>query len=403
MFTASSWECIIEDADLKSQIETKITDIGNAILAHPDPNRIGLLGGNSGIALFLFYLDAWKAENRYADVGRELLYDAMEQINNGFDQFIFSTGITGILWTLQHLNNEQFIEADCDFDEILPVIEKQMLLYAENNDFDYLHGAMGYCLFLLSCSNPPVETIQLLVQLLENKGIQEQEQIKWMHQAHNNHTETVYGISLSHGLSSTLILLTRILRKDPKNSRVKHLLKKASSYLLSQKNDSVKKLNSLYPTFGEAAESLRESRLSWCYGDLGIAVALFETGLALGEQPLIDEAIQIMLHACNRKELEKNGVIDAGLCHGTAGIAHIFNRFYQKTRQAIFKETAIYWYRKTLEMAHFKDGLAGYKSQSGSEWVNDTGLLEGVAGIGLALTAAINTVEPNWDQALLLS
>lgn len=403
MPTTNSWECIIEDAVLKNQIEARIVEIGDAVLAHTQTNRIGLLNGNSGIALFLFYVDLWKDENHYGEIGEELLYDAMEQINNGFDQFIFSVGISGILWTLRHLNNAQFIDADCDFEEIIPILENQMLLHAENNDFDYLHGAMGHCLFLLSGSNASVATLRNYIDILENKGIQEKGYIKWQHQIGNDPSQTAYGISLSHGLSSTLILLTRILQKDPENAKIRNLLRKASLYLLSQKNDPSKKLNSCYPAFGEGTEQSRESRLSWCYGDLGIAVALFETGDALHEQSLIDEAVQTAIQACERRELEKNGVIDAGLCHGTAGIAHIFNRFYQKTRQVIFKETAIYWYNKTMEIGHFKDGLAGYKSYSGGNWVNDPSLLEGVAGIGLALISAVSDIEPKWDSALLLS
>lgn len=401
--TANSWECIIQDAALKNQIEAKITEIREAVLSQPDPTHIGLLNGNSGTALFLFYLDRWKDENHYGEIGEELLYEAMEQINNGFDLFIFSSGIAGILWTLRHLNNEEFIEADCEFEEVVPIIKTQMLLHAENNDFDYLHGAMGSCLFLLTGSDPDVEAFQELVQLLENKGIQENNHIKWSQPFRDDSSETVYGISLSHGLSSTLVLLTRILQKDPENKQVKDLLRKASAYLLSQKNDSSKKLNSLYPVFGEKGEQHLESRLSWCYGDLGIAVALYETGIALEDQQLIDEAIQIVTHACNRKDLEKNGVVDAGLCHGTVGIAHIFNRFYQKTHLEIFKETAIYWYEKTLEMSHFTDGLAGYKSVSGNTWQKNTGLLEGITGIGLALISAISETEPRWDSALLLS
>ncbi|MFM7431585.1 MAG: hypothetical protein ACKO1F_17035, partial [Flammeovirgaceae bacterium] len=36
-------------------------------------------------------------------------------------------------------------------------------------------------------------------------------------------------------------------------------------------------------------------------------------------------------------------------------------------------------------------------------WVEFDGLLEGSAGIGLALLSAISDIEPKWDRCLLLS
>jgi hypothetical protein len=113
-----------------------------------------------------------------------------------------------------------------------------------------------------------------------------------------------------------------------------------------------------------------------------------------------------MLHATKRRGLQKNGVVDAGICHGTAGIAHIFNRFYRDTQLDSFKHATDYWIDQTLKMAKFKDGLAGYKSWQGHEngWKNEYGLLEGIAGIGLVLHSYLHPeIEPTWDSCLLLS
>jgi lantibiotic biosynthesis protein len=149
------------------------------------------------------------------------------------------------------------------------------------------------------------------------------------------------------------------------------------------------------------------SRLGWCYGDPGIASSIWQAGKALKNEEWKNEAIEIMLHASLRKELKINGVMDAGICHGTAGIAHIFNRFYWETKMPVFKEAANYWIEETLKMAYHKDGLAGYKAWQGKErgWQNEYGLLEGVAGIGLVLlgflTDDINDLS--WDRCLLLS
>lgn len=69
------------------------------------------------------------------------------------------------------------------------------------------------------------------------------------------------------------------------------------------------------------------------------------------------------------------------------------------------KEAAEYWIEKTLEMARFEDGAAGYKTWHGNDngFEKEYGLLEGISGIGLVLLSYISDTEPVWDECLLLS
>jgi lantibiotic modifying enzyme len=99
-------------------------------------------------------------------------------------------------------------------------------------------------------------------------------------------------------------------------------------------------------------------------------------------------------------------VRDAGICHGTAGIAHIFNRLYRTTKQYRFQEAANYWCLETLKMSKFEDGFAGYKTWHTEEyggWQPCNNLLEGIAGIGLSLLSFVMPEDPAWDECLLLS
>lgn len=151
-------------------------------------------------------------------------------------------------------------------------------------------------------------------------------------------------------------------------------------------------------------ETGKNSRLAWCYGDLGAAIAFWQAGNTLGEQRWKTEALHILQHASKRIDLHANQVVDAGICHGTAGIAHIFNRFYRETKQIFLKDAADYWINETLKMATQKDGLCGYKAWQGEEgWVAQQGLLEGIAGIGLVLISYLSTEDAAWDKAFLLS
>ena len=101
-----------------------------------------------------------------------------------------------------------------------------------------------------------------------------------------------------------------------------------------------------------------------------------------------------------------SGVRDACLCHGAAGVAHLFNRLYQATGEEPLAAAARVWFEHTLAYRQSGLGVGGFRSWSSdlsgvSGWRNDPGFLEGAAGVGLALLAAVSPVDPEWDRLLL--
>jgi len=111
-------------------------------------------------------------------------------------------------------------------------------------------------------------------------------------------------------------------------------------------------------------------------------------------------------HTLKKRDPEKCLIRDAGLCHGSAGVAHIYRRIWEETGEEDFAKSGYYWFKYSLKLATFPDGLAGFKTWRAPEnggWANDPGLLEGVTGIGLAFLSAVYPVESDWDRCLLLS
>jgi hypothetical protein len=149
------------------------------------------------------------------------------------------------------------------------------------------------------------------------------------------------------------------------------------------------------------------SRLAWCYGDLGLAVALLGAARCVGEADWERAALAVARRAVCRAS-EQSGVVDAGLCHGAAGVGHLFNRLFQATGEECFAEASRFWLERTLAMRQPGRGIAGYLSWSPGEdgaltWLAEPGLLTGAAGIALALLAAATPIEPAWDRMLLAS
>jgi lantibiotic biosynthesis protein len=193
--------------------------------------------------------------------------------------------------------------------------------------------------------------------------------------------------------------------------RTRQLLDDTVCWLLAHQNDDT--VNSAFDSVISANEEVpltrrRGCRLAWCYGDLGLSTALLGAALAVGNAGWARHALSIARRAAGRSFAD-SGVRDAGLCHGAAGNAHMFNRLYQATGDRVFLDAARVWLRRTLQFYRPDHGFGGYRawtkppeSPEGA-WVHVPGLLMGTAGIGLALISALTPVEPLWDQVLLVT
>jgi hypothetical protein len=145
------------------------------------------------------------------------------------------------------------------------------------------------------------------------------------------------------------------------------------------------------------------SRVAWCYGDLGVAVALLSAANAAGREDWRAEALELA-HGMAARPFELSQVSDMGLCHGAVGVAHLFNRLSQATGDAELARAADTWYVQTLAMRR-SDPIAGFPRglpvDREMTWDPGADLLTGACGVALALHAAISPIEPGWDQLLL--
>jgi len=377
------------------------------LLSKCEIKNISLLMGLSGINVALFYRN-----NNYEEIIIKNIEKIISEINKGFSYHTHCSGISGFAWSLKYLINKGFIkEKDCTIlNQINPFLYKKMIKDLENKNFDFLHGAIGVGLYFISDLNNKSSLAHVgeLVDKIENLSIKDDKRIlKWESTVidSNNNLKLVYNFSISHGIASIIAFLTKTYQKRINKTKSKKILTGAINYLLKNQND-ISKYNCYFPSWISDNEENKQSRLGWCYGDLGISVALYNASKVLKDTALEKFALKVLHYSANRRDLQKEFVVDAVLCHGTAGIAHIFNRMYWNTKDEEFKEAANYWFKKTLEMSKFPDGLAGYKAHYTEEnggWQNEYGILEGIAGIGLALHSWVTQTEPTWDECLLLS
>ena len=142
-------------------------------------------------------------------------------------------------------------------------------------------------------------------------------------------------------------------------------------------------------------ESKRPCRLGWCYGDAGI-LALMSALAERFPMPGGNEPVLSWARKAAARSFEDSGVVDAGLCHGAAGLGHLFNRIYQWSGDELCYDAAIRWIMLAVALRQeFPDSGGHSLLQAPTQ-----GFLAGSSGVGLAFLAATSSVPPVWDTLL---
>lgn len=216
--------------------------------------------------------------------------------------------------------------------------------------------------------------------------------------------ERYFNLGMSHGVPGVVGILARLMAVPEVAERARRLLVGAAAWLIAQRLPDGGL--GLYPDFVADGTPSEPARLAWCYGDPGVAAALWAAGAALGDAELAGHALAAARVAA-RRPLDGSGVVDAGLCHGSAGLAHVFHRLHGASGDADCREAAVTWFRHLLVRRDDLPNVAGFPTfcferTAEGEYLDDPAWLTGAAGVGLVLLSALQPAISKWDRALLL-
>jgi lantibiotic modifying enzyme len=403
----------------KELLEKKLKEIDQIIKSkYTEETQIGVLAGLAGISLFQFYDSKYLDIDDPADIGVEMLTNCIDKINEGYSYPTFCTGIAGTGWVLDHLEQEEFMDADND--DLLPELDQYihtfMVTDMKNGNYDFLHGAIGYAFYFLNrfrntksdeLKNKYKDILNEFMDLLDEMSEKEgEDMLKWESELSIETKERGYNLSLSHGMSSIVGILTKLHEQDTFKERSEPMLKGAIKYIMSHKTEEENPF-SVFPSWitDKTENENGQSRLAWCYGDLGVAMRFWYASKTLNDKKLGEDAVEVLKHSAARIKQEDSMVRDAGLCHGSYGNAQMFLRMYRETGDQAFKDAFEFWIQDGIDRAIHEDGYAGYKQWKGVDksWAPETSLLEGIAGIGLSILDYLADYDTNWDECLMIS
>jgi lantibiotic modifying enzyme len=403
--------------DHKAKVESMLEQISDELdrFVTNDTN-IGLLGGYTGCALFYAYYYQITSRDEHLDKVHEIMGKCLEALSEEVLDGSHCSGIAGIAWCIQHLikmgfiEEEDMIDAFGDIDSVVGDF-MEMELSAGRNDF--LHQGVGTALYFLErCPDATaIRYLENLVIHLKDTAVILPGGISWKDQFSISSQEQVdrdlFNLGLAHGVPAIIAVLARIYEKGIAVDMVRPLIEDSVKWLLATEKKDGENGQSLYPVLVDAANEVvnnAHSRLGWCYGDLGIATMLWGTGERLQRDDYKAAAHHIFSNIAQHRDVKNGAVHDACICHGSAGIAHIMQQAAIATGDPVLNESAIHWLQTTLQMNTWEDGPAGFKFYHHPAYASSHNVLEGIAGIGLALIGFLDSsVKPDWENSLLIA
>lgn len=410
------WQPLLEGDDALAA-RGVIDDLAAALhLDSMAPSQPFLSGGHAGRALFYGYLgEAWP-DRGFDTIAMEHLERAIDQAAELSMRAGLYSGFTGIAWVTEHL--QAGLLGDDDDDPNLAADELLRDYLATTpwpDDYDVIGGLAGCGIYGLERMPRAIATdiLTRVVERLHEIAVHDRAGIAWHRkpeflppEARSRSPNGFYDLGTAHGVPGVLAVLAGALAAGIAGDLAKPLLEGAWQWMMANRLPPDAETTYAYSI---SERPLVPARSAWCYGDPGVACAMYGAARHIGNTAWIDDALAIARRAAVRP-VERCGCMDAGLCHGTAGLALIYHRLWHETGEMIFADAARLWYRKTLELRRPGKGIAGFQAYypgavpgQSTDWVDDRSFLTGAEGIGLALLAAISTVEPAWDRLLLVS
>ena len=321
----------------------------------------------------------------------------------------FATGSLAIIYFMRLLYNANIL-TDEDIDSIEEdSIEFFMELLSSSvrkKEYDLFTGLIGLGIYFLEIKK--LDTVAKIVSHIDYLKHEKKQSFFWID--HIVKEENIIDLGLAHGQPSIISFLAECYHIGCKKETCAKLIRGSVNFLKELYEEN-KHAQYIFPSKINIVtrEKQLSERLAWCYGDLGVALSIWKAYTVLQDEELKAMCLSIILNATKIK-VDKSGVfysqknhcIDTGVCHGTSGISHIFNKFYRIFQNTEIKEACDYWMSLTLQQ--LEKGVKFPYDLKNDEWLEHTGLLEGISGVGMVLLDyQYPDKAKDWDKIYLMN
>lgn len=315
------------------------------------------------------------------------------------------TGISGLSWIVHHLADGE------DSDALLKHFDTALLRALEvpvwHGRLDLISGLVGMGVVAAARRDSVAHSIvDGVLRHLEATATIEKLGVTWYvdqdgsaSKRHGTSCPSSVDLGVAHGVPGIIGVLSQFVEADMQRARSLRLLHSAVAWLLGTIPDGRPRFGRRWPAAHEAFK-----RVGWCYGDIGVAGVLLSISRVTMAPEFANMAISLLQYAS--ETLADRYIPDACFCHGSAGIAHIYNLAFQRTGSLEMRAHARHWILDVLRRELPEQGIGGYRflklGSSSPQWMADPAIASGAAGVALVLLAAVEHREPRWQSLFLL-
>jgi lantibiotic modifying enzyme len=415
MSDTASWKPVVFAPRTAAAIVEAVDEIASDLMCVPSAGSSCFRLAES--ALFFAYLAIQRRDPNYAAVAADRLRASIDRLAHITAGPALFGGVAGIGWIVHHVSSMRLdaeVEAvDCQYiDDYLVECSE---VGAGSCPYDLVSGLVGFGVYFLERlpSTRATYGLERLVDLLWLRAIRQGGEVVWHTAPHllppwqRALMPTGYfNFGMAHGVPGVIAFLSRCIQANIAVTQASMLLEGAVTWLISNRNQISG--NGCFPAWKEKlSQPAQATRLAWCYGDIGPGLGLVSAGRALNRSDWIRYGLEV-LEGSTKRGGRASGVTDAGLCHGSAGLFHAYARSSRRLRSSVLNAAAEDWLRVTLGMrmpGGFAGGFGAYRpsdNDAADAWSDDTSLLTGTVGIGLALMSCLSNYEPKWDRLLMM-
>jgi hypothetical protein len=371
-----------------------------------------LFSGNLG--LILYHLNRHVVLNDTASLDRliYLLQNVLDRVENNtstLTNFTLSYGLSGLGMVINQLVKHSIIEEqDIELGNLDVLISEWIAERIIDNDSEFMHGAFGAIQYLSSKKQTSESSISIdkIIDVLFSKSIIGTNGIHFelFNKFIPDYPKDSINLSLSHGLSGILIILSDLFEKGLIKESKKDLILQIAKFLREKVEDvdfEKKIFCHTDSVISPEIKGRRNTRLAWCYGDLNQVIAFLRVGQALNDESYISLSYRIGTTTVRRRQFEETYISDSQFCHGTSGLAEVYHYLYEQTKMNVYLDAKKYWLDQTLEYLgeELKTGYYEQKGRNGE-------LLEGLIGVALVLMSEVGRNQNQkmlWNNIFLLN
>ena len=313
------WHPILSGPLLDAASEA-IQDIARAITKLPTTSRpskiwksdplivnASLSGGSAGLALFYQYLDEATRGDGHQQTVAKFLGQASDALSDVPMPAGLYTGFTGVAYAMAHIEKRGSRYTDEAYSEIDEALESYLDRSPWQDDYDLINGLVGIGVYALERLPHPLakENLERIVVRLGELAEHSDEGITWLTppwlippDKKDVFPHGWYNFGLSHGVPGVIAILGEVTKAGIAQPKSRELLDGAVRWMLSHRLP--KETGSWFGTYAEPGHAPYLSRLAWCYGDPGVAVALLSAARDVEEAGWERIAISIALDSTKR-------------------------------------------------------------------------------------------------------